>query len=174
MNRSVLTVPVALLLGAGLDDVEATVPTRVGVRHVTESTHAHVQIDVSQSAVATHIGHGDTLFADDANCDGVPDAASGCPCSGGRADFEDQYQAALAAGREDRACGEWAEGDGSPTAIVYGTDNDWPECNDARTARGASTASTAASGPPGSSPASPSPSTPRAVSWCTSRRTTWG
>lgn len=83
MSRlSILTLSLLSVLAAcdtqgdDFDDVEAIAAAKVEVCHTTNGTYGYTLIDVAQSSVDSHLAHGDTLFADDTDCNGAPDPLS--------------------------------------------------------------------------------------------------
>ena len=58
---------------ASFNDVEAIAASKVEVCHFNNGAHEYSLIDVAESSVESHIDHGDTLYADDQDCDGEPD-----------------------------------------------------------------------------------------------------
>ncbi len=53
------------------DGVEAIAAAKVEVCHFNQGKGEYTLVDVSQTAVSSHLNHGDTLFADDPDCSGI-------------------------------------------------------------------------------------------------------
>lgn len=81
MKPIILSFPLALIFAtscadpdaAYLADAEAIGADKVEVCHFNNGNHAYTLIDVSENALDTHLDHGDTLYADDQDCDGEAD-----------------------------------------------------------------------------------------------------
>ena len=59
--------------GDSFDDVEAIAAAKVEMCHFNNGQGEYALVEVAENAVESHVAHGDTLFADDQDCDGEAD-----------------------------------------------------------------------------------------------------